>query len=300
MNTVTTIDTNNFAEMAQAMGMGADAPKTSKSGSTLARLRIHHTPIMGQQEIAGKMKNVEVIGGGAYKLEIPDGPTYYADKISIRPFLQRFMYKKFVKGNDNTANKFIKTVMANDLNSDMKDNDGGFNCGKPAGFIKDWAALPDTMKDLIKSIKRVRALFGTVELVNPTDAEGNPVDVESTPFIWEIDNRDAFKEIGTCFTSLAKMQRLPIKHIITATTDERKIPTGASYYVPLAKLDVSTAVELTDEDQVLFGDFMAWIDNYNTYIINQWAEKANSTMEDADIDVVDNLVDIEVDDEDAA
>ena len=180
MNTVTTIDTNNFAEMAQAMGMGADAPKTSKSGSTLARLRIHHTPIMGQQEIAGKMKNVEVIGGGAYKLEIPDGPTYYADKISIRPFLQRFMYKKFVKGNDNTANKFIKTVMANDLNSDMKDNDGGFNCGKPAGFIKDWAALPDHMKDLIKSIKRVRALFGTVELINPTDENGNAVEIDTT------------------------------------------------------------------------------------------------------------------------
>jgi hypothetical protein len=37
MNTVTTIDTNNFAEMAQAMGMGADAPKTSKSGSMLIK-----------------------------------------------------------------------------------------------------------------------------------------------------------------------------------------------------------------------------------------------------------------------
>ena len=79
------------------------------------------------------------------------------------PSYRRFMYKKFIKGNDNTANRYVKTVMANDLNSDMKDNDGGFNCGKPAGFIKDWAALPDSMKDLIKSIKRVRAIFGTVE-----------------------------------------------------------------------------------------------------------------------------------------
>tara|TARA_R110000782_G_scaffold23423_2_gene61305 strand:- start:380 stop:898 length:519 start_codon:yes stop_codon:yes gene_type:complete len=153
MNQVTTIDTNNFAAMAQAMGMEADAPKQSSKASTLARLRIHHTPIMGQQEVNGKMKNVEVIGGGAYKLEIPDGPTVYAEEVSIRPFLQRFMYKKFIKGNDNTANRFVKTVMGSDLNNDMKDNDGGFNCGKPAGFIKDWAALPDTMKDLIKSIQ---------------------------------------------------------------------------------------------------------------------------------------------------
>ena len=104
----------------------------------------------------------------------------------------------------NTANRYVKTVMANDLNSDMKDNDGGFNCGKPAGFIKDWAALPDSMKDLIKSIKRVRAIFGTVDMVNATDADGNAVDVDTTPFIWEVDNRDAFKTMGDQFTKLSK------------------------------------------------------------------------------------------------
>ena len=69
------------------------------------------------------------------------------------------MYKKFIKGNEQYANRYVKTVMANDLNSDMKDNDGGFNCGKPAGSSKTWAALPDSMKDLIKSIKRVRAML---------------------------------------------------------------------------------------------------------------------------------------------
>ena len=68
----------------------------------------------------------------------------------------------------------------------------------------------------------------------------------------------------------------------------------------MASLDVSNTIDLTQEDQVLFGDFMAWIDNYNSYIINQWAEKANSHMEDDDIDVVDGLVNIELDDEDAA
>ena len=61
MNQVATIDTNNFSAMAQVMGMGADAAQQSSKASTLARLRIHHSPIMGQQEINGKMKNVEVI-----------------------------------------------------------------------------------------------------------------------------------------------------------------------------------------------------------------------------------------------
>ena len=295
MNQVTTIDTNNFAAMSQAMGMAADAPKQSSKASTLARLRIHHTPIMGQQEINGKMKNVEVIGGGAYKLEMPDGPTVYAESVSIRPFLQRFMYKKFIKGNDNTANRFVKSVMANDLNNDMKDNDGGFNCGKPAGFIKDWAALPDTMKDLIKSIKRVRALFGTVEMVNPTDENGIPVDVDTTPFIWEIDNRDAFKTMGDMFTKLTKMRRLPPQHYITSTTKEVPLPNGSSFYIPVADIDLGTTLDMDNESQETFANFMSWIENYNVYILNTWSENMHKN-EDVDTDTVEAFVDIDLED----
>jgi hypothetical protein len=252
---------------------------------------------MGTAEVKGKKVNVEVVEGGAYKLEIPDGPTHYATSIKMRPFMQRFMHKRFVQGDAKNPNRYVKSVMADTLDIDLKDNDGGFNCGKPAGYIKDFKALPQSQQDLLKQIKRVRVVFGEVELVNPTNENGEAIEVAPTPFIWEIDNRDAFKEIGASFTTLAKMQRLPIQHVITANTSERKIPTGASYFVPVASLDVSTTIELTEQDQALFGDFMSWIDNYNNYIINAWAEKANSKMEDDDVNVVDDLVDIEVEDE---
>ena len=296
MNQVaTTIDTNNFAAMAQAMGMNAESTSKASKASTLARLRIHHTPIMGQEEIKGKMKNIEVIGGGAYKLEIPDGPTHYAEGVTIRPFLQRFMYKKFIKGNDNTANRFLKTVMANDLNNDMKDNEGGFNCGKPAGFIQDWAALPDTMKELIKSIKRVRALFGTVELVNPTDEKGTPVSVDTTPFIWEIDNRDAFKTMGEQFTKLTKMRRLPPQHNMALTTREVPLPNGSSFFVPEAELDLGTTLEMDNHAQEVFASFIAWIENYNTYILNAWNDNMRKD-EDVDVDTVESFVDINEED----
>ena len=32
--------------------------------------------------------------------------------------------------------------------SNLKDNKGNFNCGKPAGYIKDFKALPVHMQDL--------------------------------------------------------------------------------------------------------------------------------------------------------
>ena len=43
MNEITTIDTNNYAAMAKAMGIANEGTSASKKSSTLARLRIHHT-----------------------------------------------------------------------------------------------------------------------------------------------------------------------------------------------------------------------------------------------------------------
>ena len=280
----------NFSDMAKLMGMSVDN-KQSEKASTLARLRISHAPIMGEAEVNGKTKKVEVVEGGTYRLEIPDGPTYYASKAVVRPFLQRFMYKRFVKGNDSTPNRYIKTVMADNLNIDLKDNDGGFNCGKPAGYIQDFKALPESMQDLIKQIKRVRAVFGTVELIDPVDAAGKPVDLSSTPFIWEVENRDAFKSIGALFTKLGKMRRLPPQHTFTATTAEQSLPNGSSFYLPETALDLQTTLELDDATQETLGNFLAWVTNYNEYISNAWDENAHK-HEDVDKEGVEEFIDI--------
>ena len=285
----------NFSDMAKLMGMSVDN-KQSEKASTLARLRISHSPIMGEAEVNGKTKKVEVVEGGTYRLEIPDGPTYYASKAIIRPFVQRFMYKRFVKGNDNTPNRYIKTVMADNLNIDLKDNDGGFNCGKPAGYIQDFKALPESMQDLIKQIKRVRVVFGTVELVDPVDASGKAVEVAAqTPFIWEVENRDAFKSIGTIFTKLGKMRRLPPQHTFTATTAEQSLPNGNCFYLPETALDLQTTLELDDATQETLGNFLAWVTNYNQYISNAWDENAHK-HDDVDKEGVEEFIDINEED----
>lgn len=290
MTQITTIDTNNYAAMAQAMGIASDTGSSKPQTSTLARLRINHSPILGSDRI--------LVKGGTYKLDIPDGPTYYATSVTIRPYLQRFMYKRFIKGSGDKPNRYVKTVMAGDLNSDMKDNDGGFNCGKPAGYIQDFKSLPEKTQELIKQIKRVRVVLGTVQLHDAVDENGNEVDVADTAFIWEIENRDAFKDVGTVFTKLGKMKRLPVQHNITANTEERKLPNGNSFYLPVVSLDLTKTLELTDTEQNTFGDFMAWVQNYNEYIVNSWTEK--SLQEGEDIDGVDDIVDIEFEDEEVA
>jgi hypothetical protein len=283
--------------MAKAMGIANESQPKAKS-SSLARLRINHSPVMGQIEMNGKKITAEAVKGGTYKLEIPDGATYYSSSVNIRPYLQRLMYKRFVKGTGDKPNRYVKTIMHDTLDVDLKDNEGGFNCGKTAGYVQQFKELPEKTQELYKQIKRVRVVLGTVELLNPTNDKGEEVELENTPFIWEIDNRDAFKIVGNSFNQLAKMQRLPVMHNITANTEERKLPNGNSFYLPVVSLDVTKTLKVSDNEQTMFADFLAWIDNYNGYIANAWQEKANSHMEDDDIEIVDNLV--EIDDEEVA
>jgi len=291
MNEISTLDTSNYEAMAKAMGMSSMAVPTKEKTNSLARLRIHHTPLMGQEEVKGKMTNVEVVSGGVYKLEIPDGETYYAESIAMRPFLQRFMYKRFIKGTDSTPNRFVKTVMSDNLNMDLKDNDGKFNCGKPAGYIADFKALPEKMQDLIRQIKRTRVIFGTVDMVNPVDASGNSVDVESTPFIWEVENRDAFKTMGDVFAKLNKMQRLPVQHYVTATTERRELPNGSAFYLPNAELNLSETLDIDNDTQENLASFLAWVANYNEYIAGAWNENMQK-HQSVDTETVESFIDI--------
>jgi len=299
MTELTTIDTNNYAAMAKLSGIANEVVPKEKA-STLARMKINHKAIMGEVDVKGKKMNMEVVPGGMYKLDVPDNGSYYASTMNIRSFITSFMYKRFIKGAGNMPNRFVKSIMADDLNIDLKDTAGGFNCGKPAGYIQDFKALPQKTQELIKQIKRVRVILGVVEFDNPVDEKGNEVSLDPTPFIWEIDNRDAFKTVGSNFSQMAKLQLLPVQHYITCNTAEQKLPNGDSFYLPVTALNTTNKLDLSDKDQVMFGDFQNWMKNYNTYVAGEWDKNKNSHLPDEDVDVVAGLMDIELDDEDAA
>ena len=237
-----------------------------------------------------------LVKGGTYKLEIPDDTTIYGTSATISPFIQRFMYKRFVKNMAAKAGEplgvYHKTIMSDNLNIDLKDNQGKFNCGKPTGYIKDFKALPVDTQDVIRQIKRVRVIFGTVNLTGSVDDSGNKVDKGTIPFIWEIDNRDAFKTMGEPFKKFSQVKRLPVQHNIALNTEERKLPNGNSFYLPTYTLDLQDTIEVSKDDQDTFINFMSWIDNYNTYIYNEWDMKTTKDISDADKNTVDSFIDV--------
>ena len=295
MSNITLAAGGNFAQMAEAMGMAVDIAKPKKQ-SNLARLKLDHKGIMGEEVVGGKKKKVEVVSAGSYVLDRPNLDPVYGSDVTIRLFNQRFMYKKYIQGSGDTKSKYVKTVMDKDLNGDLRDNDGGFNCGKPSGWIEDYSALPAETKALLKSIKRVRVLFGEITMKDPVNAKGEALGlIEAVPFIWEIDNRDAFKTLGAPIAQMAKQNRILPQHRIILGAEEQSLPTGATYFLPTAVLDLSSTLELTDADSALFGDFNAWVDNYNEYIVkefNKLSQPAEATADE--LEIAQEFVDVEV------
>ena len=49
---------------------------------------------------------------------------------------------------------------------------------------------------------------------------------------------------------------------------------------------------MSKDDQDTFINFMSWIDNYNTYIFNEWDMKTKKDISDSDKNVVDNFIDV--------
>jgi len=283
MDTALTLNKDNYDQMAALMGVASETESKAKK-STLSRLRIWNAGVKVKQN----NRNVEVVPPGYFRVETAEGEHLFAEKVNFRPFLQRFMYKMW----DNNNNTFIKTIMADNLNIDLKDTSGGFNCGKPTGYIEDFEALSDSMKDKIRQIKRVRVIFGDVELINAVDVNGENSHLTKHSVIWEIDNREAFKIMGEPFKAMSKSRKLPLQHQMNLVSEEKSLPTGASYFLPMHTLDTKNEIDIADEDQVKFKDFVTWIENYNKYVFAEWDGKNDNGVSDKDAqDVVDQFVD---------
>ena len=292
-NIVTQDNMNKYnVEMAKIMGVADDDDSSESKTSTLARVKIIHAPIMGMKTIDGEETETVVVKGGSYSIQMPDDKIVYGSKLTMRPFMQRYMYKKYVQGTDvDNPGYFVKTIMADSLNQDLKDTHGGYNCGKPAGYIKDFKALSEDMQKLIRTIKRVRVIFGLATLTNPVDESGKKISNFDTniPVIFEVDNRTSFKTSGEPFTSLAKRKHLPIQHLIDFSTEVQELQTGGKYYTVLAKLR-GESIDVNKEDAEMLQSFLDWITNYNNYVTTSFDEKRGNHVSEEEAEIIDQIV----------
>ena len=283
MSTELAIATERGQSMAELMGVSS-TPTTSTTPS-ISRLGMLHQPIMGEVELNGKMIKTEVVPVGAFTLKTGDD-IIYSVGATVRIFAQRNQWQRW---NDETG-EMEKSVMSNTLNGDLKDSIGGFNLGRPSGYMdkEEYKALPEATKQVIKSVKRYVIYYGTVTLDSPMNEKGEPItSAANIPFVMDVKNRDSLKSINGVMNNFKKKNVLPIMSTISLEGVEDSIDSGATF----GKIKATTgdAVELASEDNDTLKDFLELIDYSNGKILDLHHERAKGGA-DNDEDLVEGII----------
>ena len=278
--------------LADIMGMSNTVPS---SRSALAEIKQVHQNIMGTKEVDGEKMEVAVIKAGSYSVKFPDETVYYSDKITIRTFMQRFQWERWDDNftrPDGGSGRMLRSVMGKSLSVDLKDNYGGFNCGRPSGYVKDFSSLPQETQDIMKGTKRYKIVFGLCTLDNAKDSNGKTVDVKEFPFFMRIKNKDSIKAMTDVFNTIQRNNRFPIQHNLSLSSELKSIPSGATYAV--VKASLGSEVEITADDQETLNSFVEWVESMNSITLSKWEENRRpEELSEADEEIVSSIVEIE-------
>ena len=282
----TTGSSNPLAEL-----MGDPKPETQQR-SSLARINILSSAIRGEVELGGKKIKTDVVPVGAYNITLGED-VFYAESIEVRILTDRLQWQRW----NSSTNEMEKSVMSRSVNNDLQDSVGGFNLGRPSGYIEDFNALPEATKDVIRSVKRVKIFMGTVTIKNPVDDTGSPVSGEyvDIPFIMDVKNRDSLKNIDASQKAVARKNSLPHMTKIVLTGAEASIPTGATYGYTLSSVGDIVAPSDADNSymQQTAADFFDYIQYSNGKIMDLHHERSNTSMSADDAALVGSIIDVE-------
>lgn len=283
-----TTDGRSIAEM-----MGLSKGSSGKR-SMLARFSQIHSPLKGDMEINGKAVRVDVVPAGAYKLLQSDDKVAYAVSPKIRIYAQRMQWTRW----DSNENTMIKTVLVNNLTGDLKDNTGGFNAGRPSGYVEDFKSLPKATQELMRNTKRTKVVFGTVVMQGATDEQGNAIDdasltTQEIPFVLDVKSRGSITAIDDIMKSIDRKNVLPLQYFLNMGAEMHSMPNGSEY----ATFDITLGdkVDLVEADKDILDGFMEWISGMNNYINDTHNEKSGSSgLSATEESIINDIIDVEV------
>jgi len=283
-----TTDGRSIAEM-----MGLSKGSSGKR-SMLARFSQIHSPLKGDMEINGKAVRVDVVPAGAYKLLQSDDKVAYAVSPKIRIYAQRMQWTRW----DSNETIMIKTVLVNNLTGDLKDNTGGFNAGRPSGYVEDFKSLPKSTQELMRNVKRTKVVFGTVVMQGATDEQGNAIEDASIteqeiPFVLDVKSRGSITAVDDIMKSIDRKNSLPLQYFLNMGAEMHSMPNGSEY----ATFDITLGdkVDLVEADKDILDGFMEWISGMNNYINDTHNEKSGSSgLSATEESIINDIIDVEV------
>ena len=288
MSVELTVAADRGKSLAELMGVPEKSSK--QSGPSIARVNVVSSAIKGEIDVGGKKIKTDVIPVGSYKITMGDD-VVYAESISVRIVAQRQQWQRW----NSATNEMEKSVMGNTVNGDMQDSVGGFNLGRPSGYIEDFNALPEATKDIMRSVKRVKLFMGLLTINEPMDETGAAISTkyDNLAFVMDVKNRDSMKSLEGALAILGRRNLLPIMSTLILTGKEESIPTGATYGVITAAVGEQVELSATDNDTLT--DFLGFIEYSNGKIMDLHHERSNRSMSTEDAELVGSIIDVDAD-----
>jgi hypothetical protein len=278
--------TNDGQSMLEAMGM-ANLVGGGGGGAYVPRISLLQDAIMGTMEVNGKIVKTEVVPAGAFRINADKDTTIYAEDISVRIFTIRQQLTRY----DVETGKTYKTVQATDLKGELKDELGGFNLGKPGGYVADYNSLTDKQK----AVRTAKVYYGVATIKNAVNENGEPLDGydEPIPFVMDVTSSFSRKALDEALKAVLRKNVLPtnyaldLNHAATANKAGKEI----RHIKVLGGVNVDEDARDTDTFQM----FIERIEGINRYVLSKWDE-ANSNdpqMDEDDINTVHQFVNVE-------
>jgi len=270
--------------LAEAMGISTGGGGNTAQ-SSLARVNQVHSALTVTDADGDDVIKVPV---GAYKVTLPDGEVVYSKTISTRIFSQRHQWQKW----DADAKAMHKTLLAANLNMDLKDTTGKFNLGRPSGYIKDFQSLPEEMKTIIRSVKRVRVLLGVLTLDKPTDDMGTAIKglEAEMPFVMDVKNNESMKAMDASISQIINKKLTPVEHTLKLGSAKRDLPSGGKYAIIVPALGEQVPYGATDSK--ILQDFIDWIAGTNSWIEGKHKDAAAGSISEEDAKIVGSIVEV--------
>jgi len=261
------MDNLSSDKLMSMLGQDADT-----GGSTLGRLSINY---------ASEDDDGNLIKRGLFKVETKE-QTIYAEKVSFRPFLNTFQYKKY--DGDNEENNY-KSVMFTSWTDAKPDTNGTDSCGSVPKALRD--DLDPVSKQEQEKITCYRNVFGVVTIKGKTSS-GAEASLSNEPVVYRARGVN-FMPIGDQLKSLSRRNKIMYNTVLDFYGTEKKSMGKDSppYFVAQIK-DSNKDVKFSDDDKVILKDFLDYVKNENDYVKGEYEksikEKHKSVVSPDDLD----------------
>ena len=178
--------------------------------------------------------------------------------------------------------------MVDVLKGDLKDTKGTFNLGRPSTYVKDWEALDEDTKAVIRSVKNTKVLFGKVKLGKVIDDNGVAVKGYNSEidFTMDVKNVDSKRSLDEALKAIVSLEFLPVEYGIVLSSKKEVLPTGNKYATMVATLGSKT--KMVPEDHGTVQAFVDYIDYGNEYVLSKWKSlrKPDVQVDPATLDAI--------------